>query len=271
MQRYVVLGKKVGETPLSCMEAWRSTKPGLTQTPLAYAGRLDPMASGKLLVLIGPECKQQEHYHQLDKQYDFDVLFAIASDSADVLGITQAAPTLINQTKNQLGAIAHTFRGPIALPFPHFSAKPVNGKPLHTWAVEGRLNEITIPTQHSTIYKLTCTGTRTISTPELKALVQQKIESIPPVTDPRKALGNDFRRPEVRASWQRIFAAYPNRTYTIGSFTCIASSGTYMRSLAEVISQQAGTSGLALSIHRTKIGRYVSLPFGLGFWRKQYK
>jgi tRNA U55 pseudouridine synthase TruB len=40
-----------------------------------------PMASGKLLVLLGEECKHQENYHSLDKEYEFSVLLGIGSDT----------------------------------------------------------------------------------------------------------------------------------------------------------------------------------------------
>ena len=85
---YVLLYKTVGQTPLECMELWRQTKPELKDTPLAYAGRLDPMAEGVLLVLIGEECKKQADYHNLDKEYEFEILFGVHSDSGDVLDLS---------------------------------------------------------------------------------------------------------------------------------------------------------------------------------------
>ncbi len=89
MKRYVVLEKFVGQTPLECAEAWRAEHPQYADVPLAYAGRLDPMASGKLLILIGEECKQQARYHGLDKRYEFQVLCGFSSDSGDVLGLAK--------------------------------------------------------------------------------------------------------------------------------------------------------------------------------------
>ena len=45
------------------------------------------MASGKLLILIGDECKNQKKYFGLDKEYEFEVLFGVESDTGDVLGL----------------------------------------------------------------------------------------------------------------------------------------------------------------------------------------
>ncbi len=271
MQKYVVLEKTVGQTPLECAEIWRQANTEYTDVPLAYAGRLDPMASGKLLILIGDECKVQEKYHNLDKEYEFSVLFGVSSDTADVLGRLHWADTIPNITLSELQKISHQLVGEIELPYPHFSSKTVKGKPLHVWTLEGRLNEIEIPTKKSSIYKLKLTKLETKTRTQIYSEVSTKIESIAPVTDPNKALGNDFRRVDVRVDWKKfIETGNLTDTFTIATFTCIASSGTYMRTLAEVIAKQANTTGLAYHIHRTVIGRYQKLPFSFGLWKEVF-
>lgn len=312
MQKYVVLEKAVGETPLECAERyrdnhpelqsraaddfcmrlpfleaarrrsrtfWYGEKPGLPKKrpdrqkdrplPLAYAGRLDPMASGKLLVLIGEECKRQGRYHDLDKAYTFEVLFGVATDTQDVLGRIKKIE-IPDLSKERIHKAATTFTGQITLPYPHFSSKTVRGKPLHVWTLEGRLNEIIIPTKTSTIYRLQCTNITNKTGADIYQEVSQKIETIPPVTDERKALGNDFRRVDVRADWKQFYDTHQADTFTIATFSCIASSGTYMRTLAEVIARECGTSGLAYSIHRTIIGRYKKIGFLGGVWTKRF-
>jgi tRNA pseudouridine(55) synthase len=259
MEKYVVLEKAVGETPLSCAEAFRDTRPNLIGISLSYAGRLDPMASGKLLVLIGEECKHQADYHSLDKEYEFSVLFGISSDTQDVLGRLKTEHGGIEILGQNLNATSQTLVGPLTFTYPLFSAKTVKGKPLHTWTLEGRLSEIEIPTRTSTIYKLELTNIETKPRQEVVATALQKINSIPEVTDPKKALGADFRRKDVRADWQDVATDFslPSE-YTIAHFICIASSGAYMRTLATIIAKELGTTGLAFHIHRTKMGRYNS-------------
>lgn len=271
LPKYVMLDKDVGQTPLACAELWRAGKPELTGVPLAYAGRLDPMASGKLLVLIGDECKHQERYQNLDKQYEFSVLFGVSSDTADVLGRLKIENSIPAPTLPELKTTCQKLIGQIELPYPHFSSKTVQGKPLHVWTLEGRLNEITIPTKRSTIFKLQPTKLETKTRIQIYAEVSAKIETIPPVTEISKALGNDFRRVDVRADWLRFNeTGTPTDVFTIATFKCIASSGTYMRTLAEIIAKACGTQGLAYHIHRTHIGHYHPLPLVNGFWRKQF-
>jgi len=273
--RYIVLNKKIGETPLSCAEAWRAAQPpAMRHLPLSYAGRLDPMASGKLLVLIGDECKVQEKYHALDKRYEFSVLLGVSSDTGDVLGrlMNFNASPPPSAPVPSIKKITTTLTGPISLPFPHFSAKTVKGKPLHVWTLEGRLHEITIPTQTSTIYKLTCTRVETLTREQIYHDALKKINAIPPVTDERKALGNDFRRVDIRADWQKFYdTGNQNDRFTIINCACICSSGTYMRSLAEEIGRRLGNvPALAYHIHRTHIGKYFPITTSLGFWYTQY-
>lgn len=269
MTKYLTTEKSVGETPLIALERLRAEKGLDSYIPLAYAGRLDPMASGKLLILVGDECKVQEKYHSLDKEYQVEILLGVSSDSGDVLGLLSPG-TQKTVTENEVKTGLKKFVGPITLPYPHFSSKTVNGKPLHMWTLEKRLDEIEIPKKASTIHKLTFRGLRTLTKSEVLTTVRNKIETIPLVTDPQKALGADFRRDDVRASWNE-FEKTGGDTCQILSFTCIASSGTYMRTLAECIAKELGTAGLAYSIHRTKIGKYFPLVFKKGIWIKKYK
>lgn len=270
MQKWITLEKKVGETPLSCMESWRTKQQISTGIPFTYAGRLDPMASGKLLVLIGENCKEKERYTDLDKEYVFEILFGLQSDTHDVLGrLSPSDPVLFDE--RVIEEVLESLTGDIELPYPHFSSKTVEGKPLHTWAIEGRINEISIPTKTSHIYTLELIETRAETRTTVHTTATEKIETIPPVTELRKAIGNDFRRDDIRTDWQHFLAEGSEQDlFYIAKIRCIASSGTYMRSLAHIIGTRLGTSSLAYSIHRTKIGQYTKMPFIGGVWTRKY-
>lgn len=261
MPKYAVLWKEIGETPLQAIERFRTESGISTDVPLAYAGRLDPMADGKLLVVIGEECKQQTKYHSLDKQYLFTVLFGFQSDTYDILGIAEKAQSVFEPEENMEMIRAHT--GTITLPYPAFSARTVRGVTLHERTLGKTLKKGEIPMKTSRVYSLSRTGVETVSAPLLLEKILSRINSFPEVTDPRKELGRDFRRNDVRARWKELLSESCT-SYTLAHFSCICSSGTYMRSLAHAF------GGLSFSITRTKIGAYVPLPFGLGFWSKEY-
>lgn len=270
MKRHEVLNKKVGETPLAAIERFRETEGVGEGVALAYAGRLDPMAEGKLLVLIGDECKKQKQYHGLDKEYEFEILLDVESDSGDVLGLASIERGVTTPGKGVVLKTTKSLVGNVSLPYPVFSSKTVGGKPLFLWQLEGRIDEIEIPVQHSRIYKLSFLDQRTISADELRTYIFEKIEKIPAVVEESKRLGADFRRAEIRTRWQSELKKVDERPFTILKFRTICSSGTYIRSLAPALARELGTSGLALSIKRTKIGTFQSLLGSLGFWQRQY-
>lgn len=265
MDKYIVLEKNVGQTPLDVVRSYKRDNPELSDTPMAYAGRLDPMASGQLLVLLGEECKKQEEYHSLDKEYQFEVLLGSSSDTGDILGLIDwKQSTKITET--ELKKVAKQLRGSLSLPYPKFSSRTVKGKPLHMWTLEDRLDEIEIPTANTKIYSLKLAGLRTVPVEKIYHDALLKINSIAIVTEASKALGRDFRRSEVRVAWQVWLEHHRGQQVQIASFNCVATSGTYMRSLSEEIGRQVNTTALAYSIHRSTIGRYRKLPLGLGYW-----
>ncbi len=261
--RYSVLEKEVGETPLEAIQKWKQTSPIHQDVPVAYAGRLDPMASGKLLILIGEECKKQTEYTGLDKEYVVEVLLDISSDTGDVLGIPTGSPTTASLADIN-GALSKEI-GTHLRKYPAYSSKTVNGKPLFLHALEGKLGTIQIPEHPESIYKIKLLGTHTLTTPELKERVEGMLAKAPVSDEPSKVLGADFRIKEVLAGWNSIWSDAP---YTVLKLSVTCGTGTYMRTLADRIGGSLGSRGLALSIHRTRIGKFSKL---LGFFWKEYR
>ena len=202
--------------------------------PMAYAGRLDPMASGKLLVLIGDECKRQKSYHALDKEYEFSVLLGVSSDTGDVLGRLSATTQAPQCNLATLEGSIEELQGEITLPYPHFSAKTVAGKPLHVWTLENRLDEITIPTYCATIHRLTLTRSEEKTGAEVADEALLKIATIPPVTEQSKALGQDFRRKDVRTDWREFKDRHRRPTPFSTSPALVHQGSTCARSLNEL-------------------------------------
>src|SRR3989344_64050 len=85
------LYKRLGETPRERLERLRLEKPLYENEVLSYAGRLDPMAEGVLLTLVGPENKRRDEYLNLSKEYVVDILFGFSTDTYDVLGKIKAS------------------------------------------------------------------------------------------------------------------------------------------------------------------------------------
>ena len=270
MRRFVVVDKKVGETPLAAVQAWKIQNQKYTDVSVCYAGRLDPMACGKLLVLLGDECKRQYAYMGLDKEYEIEVLLDIGSDTGDVLGIPEYADkeTLIDG--HILTNVLYGERGAHMRQYPTFSSKTVNGKPLFLYALEGTISYIKIPEHIERIYRIQHQDSYTISDVELKDRIVKLLENVPRTDEPSKRLGEDFRVDAVRAYWKSLFKTAQGRTFTVLRLKVTCASGTYMRSLAGRIGVSLHSKALALSIKRTKMGRYISVWGGAGCWIRTY-
>ncbi|MFA6503148.1 MAG: hypothetical protein WCT45_02745 [Candidatus Paceibacterota bacterium] len=270
MERYVVLHKEVGQTPLMAMQAWKERRPEYARVPVSYAGRLDPMASGKLLMLVGEECKRQRDYTDLDKEYEIEVVLGLGSDTGDVLGMPEDTGEEARASEKVLAEVLRLERGAHSRAYPAFSSKTVGGKPLFLHALEGTLAHMEVPEHIEQIYRLHHKGSYTLSSLELAARVAHLLARVPRTREPSKRLGEDFRVDAIRTEWERLFERVRGRNFTVVRLQVICASGTYMRSLAGRIGEALGTKALALSIKRTRIGKYVPLVGNVGFWSRTY-
>ena len=285
--KWIVLQKKRGETPLEVLSAWKMSQPQFAGVPMSYAGRLDPMAEGKLLVLIGDECKRQDAYTKLDKEYQIEILLDVKTDTGDVLGFPQLKA--INESlsgkkrrSGPLGQVLPLFSGQTLVSalsreigshsrrYPVFSSKTVNGKPLFLYALEGALDTIVIPEHIETIYKIKQMGSYALGRDELHTRIQELLSSVSRSSEPSKELGADFRQDEVRKRWMELLSSIPDREFAVIRLRVTCASGAYMRTLAERIGNSLGTTALALSINRTKIGRYIPASTDFGLWVKTF-
>lgn len=256
MKRYVVLDKNIGRTPLETLTEWKQAHPRYAALPAAYAGRLDPMASGKLLVLLGDECKRQKHYTGLDKEYVISVVLDLSTDTGDTLGIPTYGGLESNPYRARIMEALHAELGSRTHAYPAYSSKTVNGTPLFLHALRGTLHTIEIPTHTETIHRITLMQVYHLSKDSVAAYIEKALSVVPRDDNPTKLEGADFRQDTIRASWKQLFSDMPERKFVVLKLRVVCGSGAYMRSLAERIGHTLGTTALALSIHRTKMGTY---------------
>lgn len=240
--------------------AWKQANPAYEKVPACYAGRLDPMAEGKLLILLGDECKRQRRYHELDKEYEIEVLLDAGSDTGDALGLVEYAGKETRHPTGAFGAACKAELGTHMRPYPAYSSKTVGGKPLFVHALEGALGSIEIPEHEERIYRIRLLSIDHLWTPALRARMEAFLAKVPRSDESSKTPGADFRIGEVRQSWERLFSEANEREFTVLRLQVACRAGTYMRALAPRLGAALGTKALALSIRRTRIGRF---RFGL--------
>ena len=258
-----IINKKIGQTPL---EAIREFIP--ENISATYAGRLDPMASGKLLVLLGEETKRKEKYMGLDKEYVIEILLDAETDTGDILGLPSFSLQETRAVESFIKTLLQSEIGTHTIPYPPFSSKPVDGKPLFTYALAGTLDTIEIPTHKETIHSISLLSTYMISSKGLEKRIENDLAVVPTSDELSKKLGADFRQHEIRAAWKDLFAK-TDRSFQVLQVRVTVGSGTYMRSLASRIGAKLGTKACALSIHRSKIGKYRTF-LTIPMWTKLY-
>lgn len=244
MKKTITAYKKIGESPLDLIKRLREERPELRDEKMAYAGRLDPMAEGLVLVVIGEELKNFDNYLKLDKEYEAKILFGFSSDTYDILGLVKKGDLqLVSEegVKKTLRGI----EGEFSFSLPPFSGYKIKGKPLFWWALENRLDEVRIPKKKTTVYSLDVLKTEWVKKKDLKKEVLRKIG---------QAKGS-FRQEEISERWKKKFEKERREEdYLVVKIKVSCSSGCYVRSIANEVGISLGTGAVLLQLKRTKVG-----------------
>lgn len=242
-EQTILLYKALGQTPLEAIKEL-----GITEK-VGYAGRLDPMAEGLLLLLVGDENKKKHDYERLSKTYEFECLFGIETDSLDVLGLITHVVTSAQSVicRDALEKKLSAFEGNVNLPYPIYSSKRVNGKPLFYWARQNKLDQIVIPSKKVNISKLTLNSLNKHTGEEVFENAMEKVGLVK----------GDFRQNEISKSWKSFLENYSESEFLVAHITASVSSGTYIRSLCKEIGKSFSLPAMALSIKRTKLGNWT--------------
>lgn len=241
MKPSYLIDKHRGETPLQATQRLRALHPDLQTVPLTYAGRLDPMATGLLLILAGEECKKKDDYLGLKKTYQATVTLGLNTDSSDLLGI----PMLIRTTPIDEATIysaVNALKGTLELAIPPYASVMVDGKPSHYWAQLGIKKEQPIRT--STIFSIKEIAVNNIS---LADLVEEAVELT-------ESVHGNFRQSEIADAWKTIEKENPGLKLTQVSFCVEVSSGTYIRAIAQHLGTILKCGGHLSRLRRTQIG-----------------
>ncbi len=247
MEKILKLYKQVGETPLECLERFRSANPDYMEAKMTYAGRLDPMAEGLLIVLVGDECKKKDDYLGMNKEYEFEVLFGVETDTYDVLGKVMGNSSYeSDNVQESLQGALQKFVGKFSQTYPVYSSKSVDGIPLFELARSGKLEDVELPTKDVEIFELEMLEVRIISKKDLHEEILQRIALVK----------GDFRQDEIIQSWNTYFQTSSQDTLVLAKLNAKCSSGTYIRSLAFKLGKELKIPALAFSIKRTAIGDF---------------
>lgn len=225
--------KPVGLTPLELIEKYK--KSNNVKQKMSFAGRLDPMASGLMLLLVGDECKKQPEYCGKDKIYEFKILYGFKTDSLDILGISEEIDTIDFNYKDLIGEVEQKY--------PVYSSKTLKiegiTKPLWYWEKKGVLKYSMIPKKNVKVFDLNILEKREYSNLEIKDIILERISKL---SEKNK---DKFRYKDIKGKWE--VNLLDDKNYKVDCFRTTVSSGTYIRGLCEKM------GGVAFDINRIDI------------------
>lgn len=245
--------KKLGETPLEAINRFRvenrNNNPELDFLPITYAGRLDPMAEGLLILLAGERAKEKEKFLNLKKTYEFEVLWGVETDTLDLLGrVVKSEKSKVESGAPNAEEIQEYLEksvGKFEQMYPAFSSRPVGGKPLFEWAREGRIKDIDIPKHEVEIYLAKFLERKEYSPEKIQEEILRRVGLV----------GGDFRQESIKEDWEKYFDS-PSQQYFIDKFQIEASSGFYVRQFVSDMARNMNTYATTFFIKRLKIGTF---------------
>ncbi len=221
---------------------------------VGHAGTLDPLATGVLLVCIGPACKRAQEFQDHDKEYVAGIRFGATTPSYDLEKEVDRTFPYDHVTEEAVRAVLPSFLGTQEQVAPLFSAKSVDGVRAYEMARRMYRNAqkgLADPDFDATALETLHHSTITISELELldfSGVLEERVASAEP--------------PEADASCSSTASSRINvaDTSSLGlpeaKIRIACSKGTYIRAFARDLGEALGTGAHLSSLVRTKTGTF---------------
>ncbi|MEK7232666.1 MAG: tRNA pseudouridine(55) synthase TruB [Elusimicrobiota bacterium] len=197
----LLIDKPAGWTSHDCVAVLRKLFP--RNTKVGHTGTLDPLATGLLVVLIGPCTKLQARLQGMDKAYSGTIRLGVKTDTGDITGKTTERQTVPELDLVRLKAELAALVGSVSAPAPAYSAVKHRGRPLYEYARKG----FDVPVKPRTT---------------------------------------------VVHSWEALSWAVPELSHRLH-----CASGTYVRTLAEILGEKLGCGGTVSALRRESVGPFL--------------
>lgn len=197
----LLVDKPATWTSHDCVAVLRKHFP--RKTKVGHTGTLDPLATGLLVVLVGPCTRLQARLQGMDKIYSGTIRLGIKTDTGDITGKTIEERPLPSLSLEKLKSALASMVGTIDAPAPAYSAVKHQGRPLYEYARAG-------------------------------------------LEVPVKA------RTAVVRDWQALSWSEPELSHRLS-----CASGTYVRTLAEVLGERLACCGTVSSLRRESVGPFL--------------
>lgn len=216
--------------------------------PVAHTGTLDPMAEGVVILLSGEKRYNKIDFAGWSKEYEFEILFGLSTDTFDPMGLLTATDFAFKFDRELFYKTISAFQPSYTQTYPPFSAKKVKGKPMHYYAQRGELDSISYPTLEAHIYSFEILGESWITIQDFLESTCSKITKVE----------GYFRQEAILKSWEDFRHKIDvHINLNLVKIKVIVSRGVYVRALAVDVASKLGTCALTYSIVRTQNGKYT--------------
>ena len=217
---------------------------------VGHAGTLDPLATGLLLVCIGPACKRAQEFQDHDKEYVAGIRFGATTPSYDLEKEVDRTFPYDQVTEEAVRAVLPFFLGTQEQVAPLFSAKSVDGVRAYEMARK--------------LYRKSQAGTldpdfdaAALETLHHSTITISGIELLDFVAAGESARGASADDPKANTASSRIHVADTSALGLPEAHVRIAcSKGTYIRAFARDLGETLGTGAHLSSLVRTKTGDF---------------
>lgn len=219
-------------------------------TKTSHTGTLDPMAEGVIIVLADENRNKKYELAEWLKEYEFEITLGVQTDTGDALGLIKKTDFSTKEvTEPQVAHILRKFVGEYEQQVPVYSAIKVEGKPLHWYARNDKLDEIEIPRRYGEIHEL-----------EFEGSTHSYIEDMIDDFESRiLRVSGDLRQGEIIQCWNELKMDHSQIERKIHSFKLrvVMTKGLYVRQLAQDILNKMQQIGFVSELIRTANGEYT--------------
>ncbi|GEM_PF-3254651 len=254
-----VINKPYGLPSFFVVEIYKA----LLHNKVGHGGTLDPLATGKLLILTGNDTKKADIYLAGQKTYEFTMLLGLYTISGDLEQQLQYAASHV-VTREECDIAVRGFQGEYLQEVPSFSAVKSQGQALYKGAAAGKERPIDIPPRLVSIPEILLTDFDLIIGTHLKQKLQESRKTLREVQEEAQRIFKDLAGRE-QFKYQNIckvidIALEQNqnsiddkREYCLLTIAATVSKGTYIRTLADDIGKKLGSRGVVFSLVRTEV------------------
>lgn len=216
MEEIILIDKPIG---LTSFDVIRQLHTRLGVRKIGHAGTLDPLATGLMILGVGPGTKRLTEFIKLDKIYEAQILIGERRSTGDLEGTVIESVDSITLTPQAILEAVTSLVGTMSLPVSAYSAIKKNGVALYQRARQAEKTGepvVDIPLRDMRVY-------------------ETAVENI-------------------EAQLSDLDSKVINRIVVTVKF--YVGSGTYIRSLAEELGRRLGYPATLQSLRRTKVGEF---------------